>query len=428
MLAILLNHIFFKYNRDIMLVLQSEDGRIIRANDAAVWTYGYSREELLSLKMKDLCVDSDIPLVGEKPGGIFETRHRCKDGSILQVEVSSQYESLSEKTVILSVVRDISQRKKVEAALIASEERFRRLAENAPDIIYRLKLLPEPHFEYLSPATAKIMGCRPEVLYRNFDILTLLSHPEDPQDLAEIFAGDGQTVDTARLVRPDGRIIWLEFRRVQLPDQEGRPLAVEGIVRDITERKKLEDELRRAKIQAEKDRERAECLAATDPLTGLLNRRAFMDRLEDEYNRTQRQGDSLSIILGDIDRFKRVNDTYGHSAGDFILHQFALCLTKTCRLYDILGRYGGEEFIVCLPETAPKEALTIAERMRQAVENQSFDLPGSSASNRITASFGVSFLDKEPEKTISELINEADEALYRAKSEGRNRVASAAGN
>lgn len=163
-------------------------------------------------------------------------------------------------------------------------------------------------------------------------------------------------------------------------------------------------------------------LANTDYLTGVLNRRAFMERFGAELNRCLHKKQSLSVVLADIDHFKRVNDEYGHLAGDFILKRFAEVLDARRRPYDILGRYGGEEFIICLPETGTAQAAGIAGRMRKEVADTGFSLPGGDAAIRITASFGVFSEAVRSQHTPEALIKAADDALYRAKEKGRNRV------
>lgn len=177
-----------------------------------------------------------------------------------------------------------------------------------------------------------------------------------------------------------------------------------------------------AKEEAEKARERAEYLASVDYLTGLLNRRVFMERLDQEMERCKREGTSLGIILADIDHFKKVNDTYGHQAGDVVLQVFASRLSGFSRTYDIVGRYGGEEFITCFVGTNCEQAERIAERMRVAVEEQCIPLPGVPVCINITSSFGVACTEPGIETNVDTLIARADEALYRAKAEGRNRV------
>lgn len=163
-------------------------------------------------------------------------------------------------------------------------------------------------------------------------------------------------------------------------------------------------------------------LATIDFLTGVLNRRAFFERIEQEINRSLRENTSLSLILTDIDYFKKVNDRYGHQSGDMVLQGFTGQLLNSSRPYDFVGRYGGEEFVICLPGADISQSMSVAERMRSKVEEMKVMLPDGSQSIRITASFGVtSFLMGSKEKTDS-LIKRVDNALYKAKNEGRNRV------
>lgn len=163
-------------------------------------------------------------------------------------------------------------------------------------------------------------------------------------------------------------------------------------------------------------------LAATDPLTGVLNRRAFMERLEQEIERSRRGNTPISLIMADIDYFKRVNDRYGHQDGDIVLQRFVDQLTTSLRAYDFTARYGGEEFFVCLPGADGSQAGIVAERLRKRVEEMEVVFPDGSRSIRITASFGVASFLPEPQESIDSLIKRADEAMYRAKNEGKNRV------
>lgn len=163
-------------------------------------------------------------------------------------------------------------------------------------------------------------------------------------------------------------------------------------------------------------------LASTDYLTGLLNRRSFMESLEAEINRCEREKKPLGIIIADIDHFKEINDSYGHQAGDIVLQGFARNVTKACRLYDFIGRYGGEEFIICLPGADRQETAKIAERIRFTVERYKEFIPDKNVCISITASFGVASLDMNAQESVDQLISNADNALYRAKDGGRNRV------
>jgi two-component system cell cycle response regulator len=166
-------------------------------------------------------------------------------------------------------------------------------------------------------------------------------------------------------------------------------------------------------------------LAVTDALTGLNNRRYLDNHLKILFNRSLTRGRPLSVLITDIDRFKQVNDTHGHDAGDEVLREFAARIRSTVRGADLACRYGGEEFVVVMPDTPPEVAATVAERLRAAVETMPFTLRDSGVALNITASFGISSR-LETVETPEHLMKQADRALYEAKNAGRNRVVAAA--
>ena len=463
------------------------------------------------------------------------------DGAYLKVKASPLFDDSGNMVGAIESIRDITQQKQLEKILEKSEERFRLLAENARDFIYRLGVLPTPHFEYLSQAITPLIGYEPEDLYQDIGLFLQLVHPDDKQKLTQFITGSLPVKEqlTLRFLRTDGQIVWLETSNTPVCDEQGQLVAIEGIARNITKRIQVEEALREsekrlelilqtaatpiiiidpnckitfvneefclitgysrkniiglpcfslkwdtcngkchllntdrkepiynwesgiitknglhlkvlingsilrdnsgkitggivsfiditklfeAKVDAEKARDNAEKIACLDYLTGLLTRRAFEDRLKLEMHRAKRDGTILSIIMADIDRFKKVNDTYGHQAGDVVLQQLAKCLSRQCRPYDIIGRFGGEEFIICLPNTTSEQAMNIAERMRYLVQEQLIIVPGNSKNINITCSFGVSSLRNDLEEDIEMAITRADAALYQAKEEGRNRV------
>jgi len=161
-------------------------------------------------------------------------------------------------------------------------------------------------------------------------------------------------------------------------------------------------------------------LATTDGLTGLVVHRYFQLRLDEELARARRYKRTLSLLLSDIDHFKKFNDTYGHQQGDIVLKEVAKIFKSRIRTSDLAARYGGEEFAVIMPETDEKGALTLAERLRQAVEFHTVPGPGKSLS--VTVSIGISTFNYEKNLTKEEFIEEADKALYQAKENGRNQV------
>lgn len=161
-------------------------------------------------------------------------------------------------------------------------------------------------------------------------------------------------------------------------------------------------------------------LSNTDHLTGLFNRRYLMECLDKEVQRSLRKGGSLSLLLLDIDHFKQVNDTYGHLQGDVVLQKVALHLQKELRSYDTAARYGGEEFVSVLPDATLSEAAFVAERVRASVQDIRFS--GALAPLKLTVSLGVATFPVADVTTVDGFIKLADDALYRAKANGRNRV------
>ncbi|MHB1091399.1 GGDEF domain-containing protein [Thiobacillus sp.] len=157
-------------------------------------------------------------------------------------------------------------------------------------------------------------------------------------------------------------------------------------------------------------------LMLTDPLTGVANRRHLDNRMAMEMSRQERYGPSLSVILTDVDWFKHVNDTYGHTVGDTVLKTFAGHLGDSLRTSDFVARYGGEEFVLLLPNTTIEEAVALAERMREATKRLRF----AQSDLCLTASFGVTVA--RPGETMAEVLSRADEAMYQSKSHGRDRV------
>jgi two-component system cell cycle response regulator len=161
-------------------------------------------------------------------------------------------------------------------------------------------------------------------------------------------------------------------------------------------------------------------LATHDELTRLYNRRHLVQRLSEEVPRAKRYRLPLSCLLLDLDHFKRVNDTYGHPAGDAVLRQIASILRSSVRSVDVVGRYGGEEFLIILPQTGAEGARVLAERIRQRVEQEPFDIGGQTI--HCTTSIGLAAASDGEVPDADDLIAEADRALYHAKAMGRNRV------
>jgi diguanylate cyclase (GGDEF)-like protein len=186
-----------------------------------------------------------------------------------------------------------------------------------------------------------------------------------------------------------------------------------------TERERRPDDLTLLARSVDAMRQRLIELVGTDPLTGCLNRRALEMRLRREWRAAKRRGSPLAVLAVDLDNFKPINDTYGHSAGDAVLRELADVMRTTVRDTDAIARVGGDEFVVLLPDTGWQGAITLAERMRRHVDEDTFagahEIP-------LTISIGIALARGTDDVRASDLLEEADRSLYRAKSSGRNRI------
>lgn len=299
------------------------------------------------------------------------------------------------------------QREAIEKALHRSSAEIEDLYDHAPCGYHSLDenglftRINHTELEWLGYSRDEVVG-----KMRLPDLLT----PAGVQLFQETFpalkqAGHVHDVEL-KVKRKDGTLLPVLVSSTAIYDASGRYVSSRSTLFDLTERKKWEHELER---QARKD-----------VLTGLNNRRYFFELAEQELARSRRHGEALTLLMMDVDHFKIVNDTYGHDIGDAALKKLSEICMQTFRVIDIVGRIGGEEFAALLPETGTKQALEVAERLRQAVERAGVRLENGSIV-RFTISVGVASFGAADDK-IAAVLKRADAALYRAKDSGRNRV------
>jgi len=301
------------------------------------------------------------------------------------------------------------QRDEADRALRLSEEKHRRLIDGLPEDHFVFSREIDGTLSYISPAAEELLGLKlDEMIGRQWnDVIKLL-----PGHLELSAESDGLCLENKfpptlelEYYRPDGSVGIIEIHKHPVCEDGESVAYIEGIARDITERKELEFELRR--------------LATIDPLTGIFNRRRFLEQVSLEQGRSRRYEHGLVFILLDLDYFKRVNDTYGHQAGDEVLKAFASCCQGQLRDTDFMGRVGGEEFGVLLVETSGTEGVEIAERLRREVSELAIEFEGKSIS--FTVSIGLTTFEKD-DLFVKDLFKKADDALYLAKEQGRDRV------
>lgn len=199
-------------------------------------------------------------------------------------------------------------------------------------------------------------------------------------------------------------------------DVEGLEMLGATVMQLNEELAETQRQLLRANRELKRNEATIQELMHTDPLTGVGNRRRLDEALASEVERSRRYGDTLCLLITDLDHFKEINDRHGHAVGDEVLKRFAALLRDHCRQGDLVARFGGEEFVLLLPDAHLESAVACAERIRQRLESQ----PLTPQIGRVTASFGVAMLAGDEEG--GDLLRRADQALYRSKKEGRNRV------
>jgi diguanylate cyclase (GGDEF)-like protein/PAS domain S-box-containing protein len=312
---------------------------------------------------------------------------------------------------LITTFLDVTAQRAAQTALLDSERRFRLLAENAADMIFRVRVSPDFGFDYVNPAARTLLGYDPDEFYADYELALRLMHPDDRLNvravLGSVVTDGAEEIEPiiVRMLRRDGSTIWTEYQVV--PIVEGRTVvALEGIVRDVTVRMTKEADL--------------SYQALHDPLTGLANRASLLEALERALGTTRASDDdALAVLYIDLDRFKTVNDNLGHEIGDRVLSTVAVRISDAMRPSDTVARLGGDEFAAVLANLSDTaEAVAVAERLLGAISSpMSFD--GSELVG--TASVGIAF-SSTGEETPSELLRRADVAMYTAKDRGRARI------
>lgn len=404
----------FNGNPDGILLTQIPGGIVRNVNDGFTWLFGYERDEVLGKTTLDLDLWDDsadrsriydqVDRIGHCDN--FETVMRKKDGSLFDAIVSGRIFAVNGKQYLVSVFHDITERKAMELSLKQSEEKFRLLVENSYDIIYTLSA--DGVFLFVSPVWTALLGHDAEsVVGTSFrDYVFEEDVPICESFLTDVISsGLPKSGVEFRIRDVGGKLSWYTSSAVPFRDSSGLIAGFYGIGRDIQEQRRLRDELKQQ--------------ATTDELTGICNRRHFIQLAANEIRRAIRLGKALSIALIDIDHFKSINDTHGHSAGDQALVFFARQFQENIREIDILARFGGDEFVLLLPETSTDQSIVILERLRENLATTTL-LLSSGAILHLTVSAGVTLMDHDSGDVFDALINRADQALYRAKAAGRD--------
>ena len=321
------------------------------------------------------------------------------------------------------------------AELCASETKFRSLVDNINIGVYQASGDDDGRFIQVNPAMVQIFGYPDLVLLLKVPISQLYHDLADRQFFLQQLKQKGFVKNQECLMRRfGGETFWCSRSAVARMDKMGNMQWIEGVIEDITERKQAENLLRQAKEELElqvaartseltKLNEELHQLSLSDGLTGIGNRRSLDETIEREWKRAVRERSKLAILMIDIDYFKLFNDTYGHLAGDECLKKVAATITGLIkRSMDFAGRYGGEEFAVILPATDELGAMAVGEKIRAAIEAQAIPHQRSYLGGMVTVSIGAAVMIPNSTTESAVLVDAADQALYTAKSSGRNRV------
>ncbi len=436
-------------SRDEAYVFDARTLTLLQVNHSAVTNSGYAMDELYAMTPLDLLpeLDEDAfeaivePLrTGDVQRVQFETVHRRRDATTYPVEVRMQLVGSETPPVIAAVVLDITARHAAELELRGREAENRRLADEQGALrrvatAVALEDDPQSVFDLVCEEAVRLIGAASGGLVRFAPDGT--ASPVGAWALAgstptftpgETLDGDGPAAlvarsgRAARLERPgpagSSRPDTVVAAPVRAGDRLWGAIGVSGIAHDrafpdAADRLARFAELVGIAVSNAEGRARLAALAATDHLTGLANHRTFQERLAQEVVRASRHGRRFSLVLLDLDHFKRVNDDLGHQMGDKVLREAARRLDSLSRAGDLMARIGGDEFAWLMPESSGAEAWKAADRARAAINTEPFDEVG-----HLTISAGVCDLDQAREQ--GELFRLADGALYWAKQHGRD--------
>lgn len=443
----------FHKHSAIMYLIDPETLRILDANHAAEQFYGYTCELLTGMYIPDLNtlsedeIRNEIEAARQEGRTYFNFKHRLASGELRDVEVRSTPITLGDgQEVYFAIVHDITERKRAAQALRQRVEQLDALRTSLAEMSGNLELerllqtILERATALLHASHGYLSLLDPE---RNELWVAMSSHPQYDFRGQRIATGPGVMGWVAQQYAPrvladyhtwEGRLpfagVCIDHAALAVPLLAGDILigAIHVADTDPERRFQLADvELltlfaQQAAIAIQNARLFAEVqqLATTDSLTGLYNRRHFFTLASHEFDLAVRYGHALSVIMLDVDNFKQVNDNYGHLAGDQVLCTVAHQCKSVLRVVDLVGRYGGEEIMVLMPQTDQGGARHVAERLRQQIAQTGIRVDNATLS--VTVSLGIAACAVGEPTNLDTLIDRADQALYIAKQTGKNRV------
>ena len=402
------------------MALVSLEGRWLDVNDALCRILGYTREELLQVDFQRLTHPADLQtdlalvqdlLAGRRTHYHLEKRYLGREGNTIwaRLSVSLVRNERGEPLHFVSQIQDVSAQRSSEQRLFESEQRSRITLDAVADLVLSVAL--DGHIEYANAAAVRMLagdGALSLAGHIVQDVLSLTTEyaPQSQLDVSVLLDPESNAVDLHAdlLLQMGTAVVPVDLTRAWLRDDEGQVRGAVWVLRDDTQQRAREREARH--------------LAEMDPLTELGNRRGFEVHLQQAITRVERTGQAASLMYIDLDRFKPVNDTFGHLAGDAVLWAVASVLRHGVRDSDVVARLGGDEFAVILSGCSPRRAARIGGELLHTLANLS--IPWDQHQLRIGASIGIAPLAAG--MSVDQAVAAADAQCYRAKAMGRNNV------
>lgn len=397
--------LIWENTNDAIIVLR-DDGAIVQANPAFTEILGWRLEEIeshvkLPFFMEDFTDEDHQEHLERLRSGQnienYETKRKHKDG--ITKDILASYRAINKNQILaVAMYKDITEEKKIKHKLKVTEHCYQALVEYSPDAIL---VQNNEKISFANPAAIKLLGARAleKIIGKSINDFICAEYTSNQHRFIKGLEGTNTEPIIERFVRFDGVKIWVEI--IAIPIEYDGEVVIQAVLRDVTVRKYYEDQLR--------------YMATYDPMTGVVNRASFITALDEVIEQANESGETFAVLYIDLDKFKDVNDTFGHNVGDELLIQFAKRLGESIRHLDVVGRVGGDEFLILLRDVNREKIEMIVKRMHENLRE-----PYLIQENEIfaTSSIGIAMYSADGENS-EKLIHSADQALYKAK-EKRN--------
>jgi diguanylate cyclase (GGDEF)-like protein/PAS domain S-box-containing protein len=407
-------HVLAANALDIITLLDI-DGTIRYQSPAITPVLGYASGDLIGQNVYHLIHPDDIRMTEQAHAHILASpgvpiamhvrfRHRNGAWRTLDSRATNLLEDRRIQGLIVNS-RDITEHLQLVERLRAAEARYRQMVEQLPAVTYVQSIDDPLTIEYVSPQVHRMFGCTPEECMTDPEHWVRLLHPDDRQRVVSSHALARErrsSLDVEyRNATPDGRVVWVRDQALVIEDEHGEPRFWHGVITDVSAQKLIEEQLAHQALH--------------DALTGLPNRQLMLDRLDHALVRSRRSGKHFAVLFIDLDRFKEINDSLGHAAGDDVLRIVSQRLRSCIRAADTPARLSGDEFAVLIEDVASVEDVArVADALRECLVEPFWLSAHPNELLTINASIGIA-LSQDDTRNGNDVLSMADSAMYRAK-------------